>query len=115
MIKIRLFINKEIILEIFEKCEKYLTKNNVRALEFLTKLTNFINEAEEIQEINKDMFLRLKQSSWENLFKVIYNLKNPIEKRDNSSIGNFWASIQSIEDQYRKETKFEESFFEIKK
>lgn len=57
-----------------------------------------------MNKTEKHIYLKLKKSSWDNFFRVINNRKNPIEMIDNSSIGNFWASIQHLEEQFRENT-----------
>jgi hypothetical protein len=46
------------------------------------------------------MKLEGKDSSWENFFDVVFNLKNPIERQDGRSISNFWAFVQHLQQQY---------------
>lgn len=50
--------------------------------------------------------LEIKESSWKNIFEVIRN--NEINPK-----GSFWASIQSLEEQFEKENKPIKKFNEI--
>ena len=52
-----------------------------------------------------DIYLKLKKSSWDNFFRVMNNRKNSIELVDGSSLGNFWACIQHLEQQFKSPIK----------
>ena len=41
------------------------------------------------------------RESWENLFSVMNNRKEPIKRMDGSSLGNFWAFLQHLEWQFK--------------
>lgn len=54
---------------------------------------------EAAQTINK-IKLEGMVSSWENFFEVIREREDPIRRRDGKSLGNFWAFLQHLEQQY---------------
>ena len=53
----------------------------------------------------KTIELKLTQESWNNFFRVMNNRKNTIKLIDGSSLGNFWACIQFLQQQFEEKSK----------
>lgn len=51
-------------------------------------------------KLSDTVALVAKQASWQNFFDVLFDLKNPIERTGDKSISNFWAFLQSLQQQY---------------
>ncbi len=51
--------------------------------------------------VDKPLRLKGKEDSWKNFFRVMYGKKHAMIMADGSSLGNFWAFVQHLEEQYR--------------
>jgi len=52
-----------------------------------------------------EISLTAKKNSWEWFFDTIFNCKKSIERKDGKSLGNFWAIVQHLQQQFIENNK----------